>query len=224
MKLLLVEDDADLSLALSRVLLRRGFEVETCADGLDALTRVSKQVFDAMILDVSIPGLDGLQLLKRMRLRGDRTPVLVLTARGAVGDRITGLNAGADDYLSKPFDLDELEARVRALLRRAWGEERVVCGDLSWERASGMFYCADKPLDLGARGHALLSALMSQPGRALSRERLHRLVFSDDTPVHNEALEVLVHRVRKKLVGMNAEIMTLRGLGYLLRDERGLAP
>lgn len=219
MKLLLVEDDADLALALSRVLSRRGFGVDTCGDGLDALALLQKQAVDAVILDVSIPGLDGLQLLKRLRLRGDRTPVLVLTARGAVGDRITGLNAGADDYLAKPFDLDELEARVRALLRRAWGDEQLACGQLRWDRASGVFYRVDKPMDLGPREHALLSALMAQVGRAVSRDRLHRLVFTDDTPVANEALEVLVHRLRKKLVGLNVELMTLRGLGYLLRDD-----
>ena len=222
--LLLIEDDADLSQALSRVLMRRGFDVQTCGDGLEALSLLQKGRYDGVLLDVTIPGMDGLQLLKRLRLRGDRVPVLVLTARGSVSDRVTGLNAGADDYLAKPFDLDELEARLRALLRRAHGEERVRCGDLHWDRGSGAVYLGDRPVDLGARELALLSTLMAQPGQAVTRERLHRLVFEDDASVQMEALEVLVHRLRKKIAGARVEIMTLRGLGYLLRAEDSAPP
>jgi DNA-binding response OmpR family regulator len=224
MKLLLIEDDTDLSTALGRVLSRRGFEVQTIADGLEALTLLQRGRFDAILLDVTIPGIDGVQLLKRLRTRGDRTPVLVLTARGSVGDRVTGLNAGADDYLAKPFDLDELEARVRALLRRVHGEDRLRCGNLLWDRGTGVVYLDDRPLELGVRESALLSALLATPGQAVTRERLHCLVFDDDATVQMEALEVLVHRVRKKILGAKVELMTLRGLGYLLRADDVAAP
>ena len=219
MKLLLVEDDADLSLTLSRVLCKRGFDVETSGDGINALSRLNKGQFDAVLLDLSIPGIDGLQLLTRLRGRGDKTPVLVLTARGAVGDRVAGLNAGADDYLAKPFDLDELEARVKALLRRARGDEQVCCGDLHWHRDSGVFYRDTAPLDLGPREHALLAALMSPPGHAITRDRLYQLVFDGEGAVQMEALEVVVHRLRKKLQSSGVEVMTLRGLGYLIRAD-----
>lgn len=219
MKLLLVEDDADLSLALSRALLRRSFDVHCCGDGIEALALLHKGQWDGAILDLTIPGIDGLALLRRMRDRGDRTPVLVLTARGNVGDRVAGLNAGADDYLGKPFDLDELEARLHALLRRAHGDEQVRCGKLRWQRGGNVFYRETTPLELGAREHALLASLMAQPGQAVTRDRLHRLVFADEGAVQMEALEVLVHRLRKKLAGSGVELMTLRGLGYLLRDE-----
>jgi DNA-binding response OmpR family regulator len=225
MKLLLIEDDTDLSHALSRALIRRGFEVAVSFDGLDALERLSKSVFDGVVLDLTLPGVDGLELLTRMRGRADKTPVLVLTARAAVDDRIKGLNGGADDYVLKPFDLDELEARLRALLRRAHGDERVVCGALQWERATGVFYRDAAPVDFGPREHALLTALMRPPGRAVTRERLIRLVFAGESSAQlEEALDVLVHRLRRKLVGLRVEIMTLRGLGYLLRDlESGTA-
>ena len=225
MNLLLVEDDADLALALSRVLCKRGFEVQTVGDGIDALSLLNKRQFDVVLLDLSIPGMDGLQLLTRLRGRGDKTPVLVLTARGGVGDRVSGLNAGADDYLAKPFDLDELEARIRALLRRSQGEAQVSCGHLRWQRSSGVFYRHATPLDLGPREHALLVALMSPPGHAVTRDRLYRLVFQGDAVVQIEALEVVVHRLRKKLQHAGVELMTLRGLGYLLRDDlQGVAP
>ena len=225
MNLLLVEDDVDLALALSRVLCKRGFEVQTVGDGIDALSRLNKRQFDVVLLDLSIPGMDGLQLLTRLRGRGDKTPVLVLTARGGVGDRVSGLNAGADDYLAKPFDLDELEARILALLRRSQGEAQVSCGHLRWQRSSGVFYRHATPLDLGPREHALLVALMSPPGHAVTRDRLYRLVFQGDAVVQIEALEVVVHRLRKKLQHAGVELMTLRGLGYLLRDDlQGVAP
>ncbi len=224
MKLLLVEDDADLSLALSRALNRRGFDVHSSSDGIEALALLKNRQWDGAILDLTIPGIDGLQVLSRLRGRGDRTPVLVLTARGNVGDRVAGLNAGADDYLSKPFDLDELEARIRALMRRAHGEECLQFGKLRWQYGSGVFYRNDIPLELGAREHALLTALTVLPGQVVPRDRLYRLVFAEESTVHMEALEVLVHRLRKKLAGSGVELMTLRGLGYLLRDESSGMP
>jgi two-component system, OmpR family, response regulator TctD len=145
--------------------------------------------------------------------------MLVLTARGTVGDRVAGLNAGADDYLAKPFDLDELEARIRALVRRTQSDTSQRCAKLSFEPASGAFYCQGKPLELTPREHALLKSLIHKPGHAVAKERLLALVFSDEPTTQVDAVEVVVHRLRKKLLPTGAEIMTLRGLGYALVER-----
>jgi two-component system response regulator TctD len=219
MNVLLVEDDFDLSGALVRVLQRRGFEISHTSDGLEALRLIRAQVFGAVVLDLTISGLDGLQVLQRLRGGGNTTPVLVLTARGTVGDKVAGLNAGADDYLAKPFDLDELEARLRALGRRVRGNEEDRCAALSYEHQSGAFYCNQKPLELTPREHTLLKSLIHRPGHAVSKERLLAQVFADEPHAQAEAVEVVVHRLRKKLHATGTEIMTLRGLGYALRAQ-----
>ena len=221
MKLLLVEDDAAMAQALQLALERRGFEVAHCADGGDALPRRRHQPPDAALLDLTLPGMDGLQVLHKARTEGIAVPILVLTARGAVGDRVLGLNAGADDYLAKPFDLDELEARIRALLRRHGRdtEPRQHCGALSFERASGAFYLGDAVLDLTPREQALLKALIARPGHAVAKDKLFRVVFPMESEIQFEAIEVVAYRLRKKLVGSGASLITLRGLGYLLRAE-----
>ncbi len=222
MHILLVEDDIDMSRALLRALERRGFQVTHCGDGISALSHIKDGIGDLVVLDLNIPGLDGLHLLQRIRSQDIGTPVIVLTARGAVGDRVVGLNAGADDYLAKPFDLDELDARIRALLRRRTnaddGGQR--CGRLRFDRGSGAFYCGEDPLELTPREHTLLKALIAKPGHAVTKEKLFRLVFPMEENTQLEAIEVVVHRVRKKLMETGAEIMTLRGLGYLLRDRQ----
>lgn len=221
MGLLLVEDDADLVQVLSRALARRGFEVMCCGDGHEALALARRHAFDVVLLDLSLPGLDGLQVLQRLRDGDDRTPVIVLTARGAVGERVAGLNAGADDYLAKPFDLDELDARVRALIRRHQGEGDWRCGFLRCERAGGALFLNDRPLDLAPREAALLRALMAQAGRAVPRDKLHAAVFaSEDEAPQPDAIEVVVHRLRKRLAGAAADIVTLRGVGYALSEDR----
>ena len=219
MKILLVEDDADMCKALTRALEKRGFQVTPCGNGTAALKLIREETCDLVILDLNIPGLDGLHILQRSRAQGIATPVIVLTARGAVGDRVAGLNAGADDYLAKPFDLEELEARIRALLRRKGGDEPLQkCGQLRFDRVSGAFYHGEEPLEFTPREQALLKALIARPGHAVNRERLLQLVFPDDANVQVEAIEVVIHRLRKKLVATRSEIMTLRGLGYLLRQ------
>lgn len=222
MKILLVEDDQDMSKALSRALDRRGFSVTACFDGATALRNIKDGEGDLIILDLNIPVIDGLHLLQRVRSQNIDTPVIVLTARGAVGDRIAGLNAGADDYLAKPFDLNELEARIHALMRRKNGGAEAIlkCGDLQYERSSGAFYHGEMPLEFTPREYALLKALIAKPGHAVPKERLFRLVFSHEEHTHIEAIEVIIHRLRKKLAGTRTEIMTLRGLGYLLRELR----
>ena len=227
MQLLLVEDDATMQATLQRSLARRGMAVTALADGRAALAEWRAHPPDAVVLDLTLPGLDGLQVLQQARAGGLRTPVLLLTARGTVGDRVLGLNAGADDYLPKPFDLDELEARLRALLRRSGGDaaddkqasNALVMGALRYEKESGAIYLHDAPMDLTPRELALLRTLLAQPGRAVAKERLYELVFPGQSEVQYEAIEVVVYRLRKKLTGTGATLMTLRGLGYLLKTE-----
>jgi DNA-binding response OmpR family regulator len=221
MRLLLVEDDVDLVQALTRALAGRGFELVSCGDGTEALSLARRRAFDAIVLDLSLPGLDGLHVLQRLRRSDNLTPVIVLTARGEVGDRVAGLNAGADDYLPKPFDLDELEARVRALIRRHQGEGDWRCGHLRCERAGGALYLADRPLDLAPREAALLRALIANTGHAVSKERLCLTVFEHDEAANpNDAIDVVVHRLRKRLAGAAADIVTLRGVGYALAEDK----
>ncbi|MBN8752324.1 MULTISPECIES: response regulator transcription factor [Variovorax] len=225
MKLLLVEDDPSMQITLQRTLGRQRIDVRVCGDGAEAVTMWRALEPDVVALDLSLPNLDGLQVLAQARAEGLRTPVLLLTARGTVGDRIMGLNAGADDYLPKPFDLDELEARIRALRRRSHGVMTDMglnpqqIGGLRFEPANGAIYNRAELLELTPRELALLKALMMKPGHAVTKERLFELVFPGETEVQYEAIEVVVYRLRKKLVGTGAVLMTMRGLGYLLRPE-----
>jgi two-component system response regulator TctD len=225
-KLLLIEDNAAMQATLQRSFERRGIQVSTCGDGARALDRWQSSQPDVVVLDLSLPGLDGLQVLARARGEGLATPVLILTARGTVGDRILGLNTGADDYLPKPFDLDELEARVRALARRASGGASAdprapsappeFCG-LRLDADSGAVYLRGQAMDLPPRELALLRALLARPGQAVAKERLSELVFPGDLAVQADAIEVVAYRLRKKIAGSGAMLVTLRGLGYLLR-------
>lgn len=227
MNLLLVEDDPAMQATLQRALVRRGMAVQACGDGVQALDQWRRRAPDVVMLDLTLPGMDGLQVLAQARREGLATPVLILTARGTVGDRIIGLNTGADDYLPKPFDLDELEARLRALHRRrsatpggeAAQQAQQALGGLRWERDSGAIYHRDQVLELTPRESALLQALMAKPGHAVSKERLFELVFPGEDEVQYEAIEVVVYRLRKKLVHTGVTLMTLRGLGYLLKAE-----
>ena len=223
MKLLIVEDNAAMRTTLQRSFERRGMQVVVCADGARALDRWRASVPDVVLLDLSLPGLDGLSVLAAARAEGLATPVLIITARGTVGDRILGLNTGADDYLAKPFDLDELEARVHALARRSSAGARAdaaapgFCG-LRCDLESGAVYLHGQPLDLTAREAALLRALLARPGHAVAKERLSDLVFAGEAEVQADAIEVVAYRLRKKLAATSAQLVTLRGLGYLLKE------
>ena len=225
MRLLLVEDDQVMRTTLERALARRGMQVSAVGDGIEALSAWTSRPPHVMVLDLSLPGMDGLQVLKEGRQRGLQTPVLLLTARGTVGDRIVGLNSGADDYLPKPFDLDELEARLRALVRRhPEFDERgtpaePMLGTLRHDKSSGAIYHLDTVLELTPRELALMQALMAKPGHAVSKEQLFELVFPGEQDVQYEAIEVVVYRLRKKLAGTKTTLMTLRGLGYLLKAD-----
>ena len=223
MTILLVEDDAAMARALQLALGRRGLEVAHCADGVTALQRLRHDPPAATLLDLTLPGMDGLQVLHRARAEGISVPILVLTARAAIGDCVVGLNAGADDYMSKPFDLDELEARLRALLRRSRGPEApepVSCGPLRFDPASGGLFLRDEPLEATPRERALLKALLATPGHAMEKEKLFRLVFPMEVDIQFEAIEVVAYRLRKKLAGSGVSLVTLRGLGYVLKADR----
>ena len=228
MQLLLVEDDPTMQATLHRALTRRGMEVTAVGDGRAALSQWAARQPDAVILDLTLPGMDGLQVLQQARTSGLRTPVLILTARGTVGDRVLGLNAGADDYLPKPFDLDELEARLRALVRRSaepgtnaaqLAPSNVQIGAIRYDKDSGALYLNGEVMELTPRELALMHALLAQPGHAVTKERLYELVFPGQLDVQYEAIEVVVYRLRKKLAGTGLTLMTLRGLGYLLRAD-----
>jgi two-component system response regulator TctD len=226
MKLLLIEDNPTMQTTLRRTFERRGMQVLTCGDGARALALWQASLPDAVLLDLSLPGRDGLQVLGDARAAGLTTPVIILTARGTVGDRIIGLNTGADDYLPKPFDLDELEARLRALVRRSasaseagngpTGRTAVWCG-MQLDKDNGAVYFDGQPLELPPRELALLRAVLQKPGHAIAKERLTELVFPGESQVQPEAIEVVAYRLRKKIAHTGAQLVTLRGLGYLLK-------
>jgi two-component system response regulator TctD len=225
MHLFLIEDDLALQTTLRRSLTRSGMRVDVSGDGDQALPLWQSLQPDVVVLDLSLPGMDGLDVLRAARAASLDTPVLILTARGTVGDKVRGLNAGADDYLPKPFDLDELEARVRALHRRrvhaprSEGDEGLRLGPLHFEPASGAMYLKQAILELTPRELALLRALMARPGHAVAKERLFEIVFPGEDDVQYEAIEVVVYRLRKKLADTGVQLMTLRGLGYLIKLE-----
>ena len=223
MKLLFIEDNTALQTTLQRSFERRGMQVVLCGDGARALDRWRSALPDVVLLDLSLPGEDGLSVLAAARAEGLQTPVIILTARGTVGDRVLGLNTGADDYLAKPFDLDELEARVRALARRHSPARdkalpHVEYAGLSLDDRSDAVYLKGQPMDLTVRETALLRALLARPGQAVAKERLTELVFPGQAEVNADAIEVVVYRLRRKLQSAPVELVTLRGLGYLLRS------
>jgi len=221
MRILLVEDHAELSRWIAKALNDARLTVECAMSGADADALLHTQEYALVILDLTLPRMDGLEVLKRLRARGSKTPVLVLTARSGLNDRVQGLNLGADDYLPKPFELAELEARVKALLRRTQGHEALTlgCGALSFDTVSRMFSYRGAPLALTPREHAVLEVLITRAGRAVSKEKLFDAVFSLDAAANLDAIEIYIHRLRKKLEraeGERVAITTLRGLGYLL--------
>lgn len=223
MRILLVEDETELAHWVSRALEQSGFVVEHVGDGLQAEARLQAEEYDAILLDLRLPGKDGLSVLKTMRARDDRTPVLILTAQDTLDERVRGLNLGADDYLSKPFAIAELEARLLALIRRSRGRAhpRLQCGALVFDGETRGFTLSGAPLALTPRESTLLGALLARSGQPLTKAQLLDKVFSLDADVNPDAIEVLVYRLRKKLTGHGVTIATLRGFGYLLEAEDG---
>ena len=214
MRLLLIEDDAMIGRAVQSGLARAGFTVDWTTDGSSGEAAVANAVYDAVLLDLGLPRVDGLSLLRRLRDRRDTVPVLIISARDAVAQRIAGLNAGADDYLLKPFDLDELVARVRALLRRHAGSATTVmtAGPLSLDPTQHVATLDGQELTLTGKEFALLEALLRRPGAVLSRERLEESIYGWGEEVGSNAIEVHLHNLRRKLGGQF--IKNIRGVGY----------
>ncbi len=223
MRILVAEDDPLLADGLIRALRVAGYAADRVADGHAAESALLTQHFDLLILDIGLPGLDGFQVLKRARERKIDVPVLILTALDAVENRVRGLDLGADDYLVKPFELTELEARVRALTRRARGNALPVIshGALMFDPRQRIASVHDKPLDLSAREIALLEIFLARAGRVVNKEQIIDLLCQWGEEVSANAVEVYVHRLRKKLEPADVKLTTLRGLGYCLEKPPG---
>jgi two-component system, OmpR family, response regulator QseB len=219
MRLLLVEDDRMLGASLQAGLRQQGWAADWVRDGEAAEEALRGEPYDVVLLDLGLPRKGGLEVLRGLRRRGQAVPVLIVTAQDAVPDRVAGLDAGADDYLVKPFDLDEVAARVRALHRRSGGraEPRLEVGALSMDPAGHEVSLGGAPVALSAREFALLQALLERPGRPLSRAQLEERLYGWGEEVESNAVEVHVHALRKKLGA--GWIRTLRGVGYMVPGE-----
>lgn len=220
MRVLIVEDDQSVAKGISYRLQDRGHAIDLLHDGADADEYLRGDDNDVIILDITLPRLDGVSVLRNMRARGDERPVLLLTAHTETRDRVRGLDAGADDYLTKPFEMDELEARLRALSRRKAREIRQVArfGPLTMDIDARQVSCGDAALDLPRREVTLLEALLTVDGRTVSKASLIGSVYGTGADVDESAVEVLVSRLRKRLKPVGVDIRARRGLGYHLEE------
>ena len=217
MRILLVEDDKILADALTRALTQVAYAVDTVGTGELADAALAVQAYDLAILDIGLPGLSGLEVLQRLRARRSVMPVLMLTAFDTLQDRVKGLDLGADDYLAKPFDLPELEARVRALLRRGTAATPVLQhGLLRFDTVGRRVFHDKKPIELSPRELAVLELLLLREGRVVSKEHIVNHLYGWGDEVGANAIEVYVYRLRKKLEPLGCEIRTVRGMGYLV--------
>lgn len=218
MRLLLAEDEQELANWLCLALKQNGYIVDWVDDGRLVESSIRKVKYDALILDLGLPGLDGHSVLLRLREADVRLPVLILTARDSLLERVSTLREGADDFVAKPFSIDELEARLMALIRRARGNEhpRMACGPLVYDGMTRQFSLDGNVLALSKREYTLLRTLIQSPGEPLSKQEIYERVFDDEVDVMPEAVEVLIYRLRKRLEGSRVHVVTLRGLGYLL--------
>ena len=223
MRILLVEDDPALSASLMTGLQQMGFSTVISQDGREADAILAVRSFDAIVLDLGLPGLSGLEVLKRFRKRNTTTPVLILTARDSLQDKVTGLKAGADDYVLKPFEFEELEARLHALLRRNQVERSgfLQVGELRLDKRGRQVFFQDQPLNLSSREVAVLELLMSRQGRVVGKDQFTEYLTGFDEEIGHNAVEVYVHRLRRKLEPLGVVVRTLRGLGYLLEKSDG---
>ncbi|QYY30416.1 MULTISPECIES: response regulator [Cupriavidus] len=226
MRILLAEDNLMLANSLTQAMTQAGFTVDCMHDGRSADHLLATQDYALLILDLGLPRLDGLEVLRRLRQRRNRMPVLILTAHGSVEDRVRGLDLGADDYLAKPFDLSELEARARALIRRSHGHEstQLSCGPLHYDSVSRAFTIDGELLQLTRRERSVLEVLLLRNGKAVNKSALSEKIFGIDESVNPDAIEIYIHRLRKKLDGSGVAIVTLRGLGYLIEARPQPAP
>ena len=224
MRLLIAEDEADLAEALGAFFEKNHFSVDIVHDGRAACDYAEAGAYDAMVLDVMMPYMDGFAVLRTLRERGDKTPILMLTARGETRDRVTGLDLGADDYLPKPFDPDELLARVRALLRRSdtYRPSVLSFGDLSLDPATGELSCGTRRVRLSGREFQLMELFLRSPGMLFSAERLMEKIWGWDSEAEISVVWVNISNLRKKLkaIGSTVQISASRGLGYLLEAAK----
>ncbi|HJW23412.1 MAG TPA: response regulator transcription factor [Rhodocyclaceae bacterium] len=221
MRILIAEDDTIIADGISRSLRRSGYAVDCAYTGLDADTALMTGSYDLLILDLGLPKLPGLEVLKRLRSRKSQVPVLILTALDGTSDRVKGLDLGADDYMAKPFELAELEARVRALTRRSAGTTPLIeLGQLSYDQVGRVALINGQPLDLSARELGLLEFLLTRAGRLVSKDQLVDHLCGWGEEVSHNAIEVYVHRLRKKLEPGGVRIVTVRGLGYCLEKPQ----
>ena len=222
MRVVLIEDNAILARALVQALEADGHGVDWLGDGVEADSFLAQNGADLAVVDVDLPRLSGLEILRALRARGQSFPVLILTAQGQVSDRVTGLDAGADDYLVKPFEMAELRARIRALSRRP-AEARLgieAIGALRYDRATRSLQAGDAALPLARRELALFEAFIDNPGRVLSKDQLGERIYGTGADIDSNAVELLVSRLRRKLDGHGLTIRTLRGLGYIMQLDQ----
>jgi two-component system OmpR family response regulator len=223
MRVLIVEDEAKIASAIQRVLLAERISVDIADDGVGALALADEQTYDVILLDRMLPDLDGVEVIRLLRARGVDTPILMLTALGTLDHRVSGLDAGADDYLSKPFAFRELLARIRALARRApaQAQEPLTIGDIKLDPLRIRVTVGDRGEDLSAREFALLSYLVRHAGEVLTRQQILDAVWGADPDVYSNVVDLYVHYVRRKLatLGRRDAVKTVRGVGYALRVE-----
>ncbi len=222
MRILIVEDDSSLASGLQRILSVEGYAAQVAPNGERALETARHEKFDLVLLDIGLPGIDGFEVLRRLREGEHRMPVLVLTARDTLGDRVHGLDLGADDYMAKPFAMPELAARVRALIRRSQAQsgERVAHGPLVMDTVARRAYLDGEPLDLAAREWAVLEVLIRRVEKVTSKESIIEAVAGWDEELSPNAIEVYISRLRSKLERAGVRIRTVRGFGYMLEEFR----
>jgi DNA-binding response OmpR family regulator len=220
-RILIVEDDTSLVEGLKKALAPSGFAIDHESSGSDAVDIVPSEAYSLIVLDLGLPDIPGQEVLRRLRGNGCEVPILILTALGEVKDKVKCLNLGADDYLTKPFDLDEFEARVKALVRRGKGRLDPIlrCGALMLDTSSATAMIGDQPLSLRRREVTVLEILMSNAGRLVRKERLISEIFGFDEPVAPNAIELYIGRLRQKLGPRGPTIKTVRGLGYLMENK-----
>jgi len=218
MNILLIEDDAVLADGLTHTLSDSGYSVTSATTGGYADQLLQAQDFDLIVLDLGLPDMDGLELLRKLRNRKIPLPILILTARDGVNDRIIGIEQGADDYMTKPFELRELEARVHALIRRCYGgfSKDIVIGRLVLDTHNHQVLVDGRPITLSAREYGLLEILLMQAGKVICKDRIAQRLAADGDALTDNAVEIYVHRLRKRIEPYGAVIRTVRGLGYLL--------
>jgi two-component system, OmpR family, response regulator len=224
-RILIVEDDAALASGIARILESEGHAIDVMERGEDAVLGAREERFDLVILDVGLPGIDGFEVLRRLRAAGQRMPVLVLTARDALDDRVRGLDLGADDYMAKPFAMPELAARVRALVRRSRAQTgpKIVHGPLTLDTLARRAQLGAEPLELAAREWAVLEVLLARVERIVSKESIIQAVSGWGEELTPNAIEVYVSRLRSKLEPAGVKIRTVRGFGYMLEEFKGAA-